>query len=255
MAENIDLRMAEAIKLAKIAFFSYSFDGTILAIDKMPFDFFELEGIFKDPKSLIGKNIGELFVYMGPKGRIRDVIRTKRRISNLEYGIRTLKNTEKWGIHNSYIYIDKKTGEEAIQVCFYDITDRKLHEKEKIEQSEQRYKTLFEYSPDPIIILDLEYKIIEFNKATIDLLELKFENIIGRRFDELGILDRTQAAKYASMLQSMEKGENLRAIEVELIMKNGRSKWIELFPNLILQSGKSNGIQIISRDITDRKLG
>ena len=72
MAENIDLRMAEAIKLAKIAFFSYLFDGTILTIDQVAFDFFELEGIFKNPKSVFGKNIESLFVYIGPKGRIRD---------------------------------------------------------------------------------------------------------------------------------------------------------------------------------------
>ena len=152
MEENIDLRMAEAIKLAKIAFFSYSFDGTILAIDRVAFDFFELEGIFKDPQSLIGKNIESLFEYMGPKGRIRDEIKAIGRISKLEYGIRTLKNTEKWGIHNSYIYIDEKTGEEAIQVCFYDITDRKLHEKE----TENQYKILVENSVEVIWRMDLE---------------------------------------------------------------------------------------------------
>lgn len=254
MKKDIDVRMAEGIKLANIGFYSYTFDGTILAMDRVTFDFFELDGIYKDPKSVIGQNIESLFVYIGPKGRLRHEIKERGRVSNFEYGIRTLKNSERWGIHNSYLFMDKNSGEEAIQVCFYDISDRKLHEKERIEQSEQRYKTLFEHSPDSIIILDLEDRIIECNKATTDLLELKFENLIGRRFEDLELLDRAQAVRYVNMLQPLAKGENINAIELELIMKHGRSKWIELFPNLIFQRGMPNGIQIISRDITDRKL-
>ena len=129
MAEDIDLRMAEAIKLAKIAFFSYSFDGTILEIDRVAFDFFELEGIFKDPQSVVGKNIETLFVYTGPKSRIRDEIKARGKISRLEYGIRTLKGTEKWGIHNSYIYIDKN----GISHYYYEtgISDNIISEKKK----------------------------------------------------------------------------------------------------------------------------
>ena len=47
MAEDIDLRMAEAIKLAKIGFFSYSFDGTILTIDRAAFDFLNLKAYLR----------------------------------------------------------------------------------------------------------------------------------------------------------------------------------------------------------------
>jgi glycerol kinase/signal transduction histidine kinase/CheY-like chemotaxis protein len=132
MAENIDKRMAEGIKLARIGFYSYLFDGTILAADKETFDFFELQGIHKDHETLSGKKIESLFEYIGPKGRLRDELREKKSVSRLEYGIKTLKGNEKWGIHNSYLFIDEKSGKEAVQVCFYDITDRKKHEEEKI---------------------------------------------------------------------------------------------------------------------------
>lgn len=254
MAKDIDKRMAEGIKLAKIGFYSYTFDGTILAMDRTTFDFFELDGIYKDPTSVIGQNIESLFIYIGPKGRLRHEIKSRGKVSNFEYGIRTLKNSERWGIHNSYLFIDSNSGKEAIQVCFYDISDRKLHEKERIEQSEQRYKTLFEHSPDSIIILDLEDRIIECNKATTALLELEYKNLIGQRFEDLDILDRSQAVRYVNMLQPLAKGENINAIELELLMKDGSSKWIELFPNMLFHREIPSGIQIISRDITDRKL-
>ncbi|MBN2788890.1 MAG: response regulator [Candidatus Delongbacteria bacterium] len=131
MSQNKDKRMSEAIKLAKIGFFSYMFDGTILEIDQAAFDFFELEGIFKDPGSVTGENIGSLFDYKGEVGRLRRIIKDKKKVFNLEYSIRTLKGTDKWGIHNSYIFIDEATGKEAIQVCFYDITSMKKKEEEK----------------------------------------------------------------------------------------------------------------------------
>ncbi len=254
MADDIELRMLEGIKLANLGFYSYTFEGKILAMDHVTFDFFQLEGIYENPQSVIGQNIESLFVYTGPKGRLRHELRARGRVSNLEYGIRTLKNSEKWGIHNSYVYFDKETGEEAIQVCFYEITASKLHEKKRIEQSEQRYKAIFEHSPDSIIILDMEDRIIECNKATIGLLELNFEKIIGQRFEQLEILDQAQAVKFVNLFQQLLNGEIINAVELEIVMKNGRSKWMELFPHLIFQSGKPSSIQIISRDITDRKL-
>ena len=132
MKKNIDKRMIEAIELAKIGFYSYLFDGTILSIDQATFDFFELKGLYTDPQSLIGNNIETLFIYTGVRGKLRDEIRAKKRVMRLEYGLKTLKGKEKWGIHNSYLFIDEETGEEAIQVCFYDITERRKHEEEKM---------------------------------------------------------------------------------------------------------------------------
>ena len=41
---------------------------------------------------------------------------------------------------------------------------------------------------------------------------------------------------------------------MELIMKDHSSKWIEIFPSMITRAGEFYGIQMIARDITDRKL-
>ncbi|OGE81355.1 MAG: hypothetical protein A2Y39_01330 [Candidatus Delongbacteria bacterium GWF2_40_14] len=141
MTKNIEKRIAEGIKLARLGFYSYMFDGTILYIDRETFDFFELQGMFEGPESLIGKNIESLFIYTGAKGRVREEIRAKKSVFRLEYGIRTLKGNDKWGIHNSYLFIDDETGKEAIQVCFYDITERKKNEEEKRQLESRLYQS------------------------------------------------------------------------------------------------------------------
>ena len=94
---------------------------------------------------------------------------------------------------------------------------------------------------------------MECNNATAGLMEMNLNEIIGKKFDELGILELTQAEAYGKILQMMISGQNIEAGEVELIMNNGHSKWIETFPNAIMQSGNIIGIQMIARDITERK--
>ena len=42
-------------------------------------------------------------------------------------------------------------------------------------------------------------------------------------------------------------------IEVELVMRSGHSKWVEAFPSMITRKNEIQGIQIIARDITERK--
>ncbi|MCK5157468.1 MAG: PAS domain S-box protein, partial [Spirochaetales bacterium] len=253
MEENIDLRMAEAIKLAKIAFFSYSFDGTILAIDRVAFDFFELEGIFKDPQSLIGKNIESLFEYMGPKGRIRDEIKAIGRISKLEYGIRTLKNTEKWGIHNSYIYIDEKTGEEAIQVCFYDITDRKLHEKE----TENQYKILVENSIEVIWTMDLEGNFTYMSPSVEMLRGYTVEEAMKMTLEETltpesFIISMTELQNWLS--KPNDEFPQSFTMELEQFKKDGTTVWTLVTIKPIFDNdGEVFELQGGTRDISQRK--
>ena len=134
-----------------------------------------------------------------------------------------------------------------------DITERRKSEQALIA-SEDKYRSLFENSPEAIIILGKEGKIIECNRATVSLMEKKIEEIIGRRIDELGVLDSAQAELFSKIFMAMTKGKEINKREMELIMNDGRSKWIEVVPSMIAIAGEFYGIQLIAQDITDRKL-
>jgi len=134
-----------------------------------------------------------------------------------------------------------------------DITEKKKAEDALIA-SEEKYRNIFEYSPETIVILDLEGRIMECNQATSKLIELPLDKIIGKRFFELGIIDQIQTNYFINFFKEMVQGDNFENLEVELIMRDGKSKWIETFPSQISKDGRLYAIQLIARDITDRKL-
>lgn len=134
-----------------------------------------------------------------------------------------------------------------------DITKKKKAEQTLIA-SEEKYRSLFENSPESIVILGKEGKIIECNGATAGLMEKRIEDIIGKKFDELGIFDSAQLDTYRKIFKSMTEGKEMNKGEIEIFMKGGRSKWIEIFPSMIAKAGDFYGIQMIARDITDHKL-
>lgn len=134
-----------------------------------------------------------------------------------------------------------------------DITNKKKTE-EALIASEEKYRSLFEFSPEAIVILGMDGYIMECNQATSKLMSLPLEEIIGKKFDELGLLDKSQLETFGKRFQSMIEGKDIVSREVELSLSGGKSKWIETFPSPIKRDGEFYAIQMIARDITDRKL-
>ncbi len=116
-----------------------------------------------------------------------------------------------------------------------DITERRRAENALIA-SEEKYRSLFENSPEAIVILGNEGRIIECNNATAGLMEKRIEDIIGKRFDELGILDTSQLDIYRKNFKAMVEGKELNKGEIQIFMTGGGSKWIEVFPSIIYQN-------------------
>lgn len=85
---------------------------------------------------------------------------------------------ELW-VRNSFQPV-RDTAGNPIAVLSYasDITDKKKAEI-KLQQSEQKYKILFEGSPDPYLIIH-EGRVIECNQPTLDLLQTTKQDLIGK---------------------------------------------------------------------------
>lgn len=132
-----------------------------------------------------------------------------------------------------------------------DITERKRMEEE-IRESEEKYRSLFESSPEAITIVGLDGTVLDCNTAAVQLSGLAKEHIIGRQFTELGLLREHDIPHLMELFHSEVDGERVDSTETELHI-GGETKHIEVFPALLRRDGKAYAIQIIIRDITERK--
>jgi two-component system sporulation sensor kinase A len=140
----------------------------------------------------------------------------------------------------------------GITIISYDITEQKKNEI-KLRKNEEMYRTLIETSPDAIIMLDLNGKILMSNKQVA--VTLGFENV--EEIQEQNIFsfftprDKKRIFRDARIV--IETGI-LRNLEYTIIRKNGEQIPIEISASLILDMfGKPDGIIGIMRDISERK--
>ena len=123
---------------------------------------------------------------------------------------------------------------------------------EKLSESEEKFKSLFEYAPDSYYLMDLEGYFIDGNKATEDMLGYKRDELIGKNFLESDIIPPDQILKSTKVLEGGFKGLQAEANELDLIRKDGKKITVEISSIPIKLKGKQVFVGI-ARDITQRK--
>ncbi|MEK6692949.1 MAG: ATP-binding protein [Nitrospirota bacterium] len=125
---------------------------------------------------------------------------------------------------------------------------------QKIEESEKRYRLLFEKAGDAIFILDAEGenagKIVAANQAAAEMYGYTIDELLSLRITDL---DTPEAAKEApARINRVRKGEWIKA-EINHLKKDGTVFPVEISAGL-LEVGDKKYILAIDRDITERKL-
>ncbi|UNL86251.1 PAS domain S-box protein [Priestia koreensis] len=130
-----------------------------------------------------------------------------------------------------------------------DITSRKEMEM-KLAESEQRYKSLVDYHPEGIYMLDLNGRILEINPATEKLSGFTKKEIVKRHFH-----DFTQPENYRNTTRHFQKALNgeTSSYETFVISKSGE-KLILIITNVpIVVDGAIKGVFGIAKDVTKKR--
>jgi len=149
-----------------------------------------------------------------------------------------------WFESSGHTFIDRD-GELKGIIISRDITERK--------SAEERYKSLFDNSPNAIFIIDLNGNIIDTNPTSEILFGLKRNDIIGKSIEEYNNIFNVEVKKYfkqifkASFLKDFPE-----PIEIKVKNSSGVYLWIETQASIIKQ-GSISLIQLIFEDITERK--
>jgi PAS domain S-box-containing protein len=130
-----------------------------------------------------------------------------------------------------------------------DITQRKQTEAE-LRESEQRFRELFESSPDAVFVEDLDGTVLDINPAACRLHAASREGLIGRNVSDLVPPERREEA--ARDFKALVEGR-LEQIEGASYAQDGRVVPVEVRASRVDYAGQP-AVLLHVRDITDRKL-
>ncbi|MFX1391695.1 MAG: PAS domain S-box protein [Promethearchaeota archaeon] len=131
-----------------------------------------------------------------------------------------------------------------------DITEKFLLEQ-KIKDSEEKYRSIFNTSPDYIYITDIKGNILDMNPALLERAGFTLEESRNLNFADFYAGDRLNDLKEAGKL--IISGNEVRGLEVKAKNKLGEIFEYEVNSVPIKEKGKVTRILNIARDITLRK--
>jgi len=213
----------------------------------------DFEKLFQYKESeIVGKNLDELIT---GQQYIKDAVSyTKETLSGKTihgYGERKRKDgtniyVEIFGVP---VVIDGKlVGAYGI---YQDISERKQAE-ERLRESEERYRSIVEYSHDGILIVDESYRFIYVNEELCRILGRSAKEIIGQDFRKF--LDDESRELVSNRYILRQKGvETPPRYEFNVVRKNGEKRRVEISSTVIKDS--ANNLKTVAQllDITERK--
>ncbi|KAA3614707.1 MAG: PAS domain S-box protein [Calditrichaeota bacterium] len=170
----------------------------------------------------------------------------------LEYRIITKKGEEKWVWEKGLMLKEKINGCNIIEGFINDITLRKQAEQ-KLHDSEKRYRSLVETSPDGIAVTDLDGNFTIINKKAVELHGFdSADELIGiSSVDFVSPVNREELHRNA--VEALKNGIAY-SFEYTLFRKDGSSFPAEANATTIFDSvGNPQAFLTIFRDISERK--
>ncbi|HYQ37789.1 MAG TPA: ATP-binding protein, partial [Pseudomonas sp.] len=122
--------------------------------------------------------------------------------------------------------------------------------RQRLLESEQRFRSLFACNPDPVFAFDLQGRIERINLAAEQLLGYSEEELRGAHFSQY--LEPTEAPRLHPLLLKMARGET-HAFELQCHSRSGELLELDVTQLPIVIDQAIVGVFYIAKDIRQRK--
>ncbi len=131
-----------------------------------------------------------------------------------------------------------------------ELAERKRAE-EILRESEARYRTLLESSPDPIVVYDIKGVATYVNPAFEKTFGLSREKLLGKQID---FVPKENWPETKAAIKKMLSGQTINLFETRRLTKDGRALDVQLSSTLYKSAdGRPAGNIVILRDISAQK--
>jgi len=212
-------------------------------------------------KMLKGRRVtalSRLFYYIHKADVVKLIEFFKHTIKNreitdkiLEFRIKTKDNRYIWVACSSKNYYDDDGKIIGFISSLRNITKRKLAE-ERLKESEEKYRNLYENSPNGIILLNEEGIILEANNAAGRIFGYQIPSVIGKNYRDLNIYTKNELKKIEAQYQDYLLGKKIKPIELQLKRGDGKIACIS-HQMSVIKSDENILIETIAHDVTEEK--
>ncbi|MGQ1787537.1 PAS domain-containing sensor histidine kinase [Saccharicrinis sp. GN24d3] len=170
--------------------------------------------------------------------------------TNLNHLMWQIQRISEGDLHQDFSYLGDTSF--YFNKLIFTLQERKLVER-ALKESEQKFKTIIETSPDGIAITDLDGKVEFVTAKIVSMWGYDYEDeIIGR--NALEFVDPSFHDKSVFFISEVIKGNLTGAAEYLMVRKDGSKFYSEVNTN-VLRDGNDTpvGVLYIERDVTQRK--
>jgi PAS domain S-box-containing protein len=178
---------------------------------------------------------------------IIDQIKQTKKVVLVEHTIYNETGNPKYTEIQGFPVFDSEGNLAYILEAILSISKRKIIQQ-SLDESEQKYKKLFEEANDAILLIDADTGyILDANRKAEQLLGRTIEEIIGLHYTRLNVPEMTAITNVEPEIK------NVLDFETEITRKDGVAVPVHLNTSVLTLQGKKL-IQGIFKDITERKL-
>lgn len=246
--ENL-LYLSNAVQMSMDSIVISNMDGKIIDANDATLRMCEI----KNKDDLVGK---DLFSFLIPE---KNEITINNLKNMLNEGIKKAQEFKILTNAGSNIFvesnIDLMKDEEGMPIgyigIFKDISERKFIEN-KLKESEEKYKTLFNASPEGIALVDLDGRILDCNGVVEKITGKNRNELIGKPIMELQLFSEEDISRLIEIFPKVQTANSLNPIDMAIKFGEDRG-WVEVYPAIVKRDDEVSALQLIVRDITERK--
>ncbi len=132
-----------------------------------------------------------------------------------------------------------------------DVSEHRMYEQ-RLQESEKRYRDLFENSPYPILILNKQGMIVDCNTGFEKLIGYFKNDLINKHYEETTLISTEYLTLFSEIYNKILKGNIPDPVEVKLLKKDLNIIWVNLRFSFI-SLGEETFIHLLFQDITELK--